>query len=132
MPDEDDNTITLRILWTTTGMCQPIVSIAIKSEMSDDDRQGILHEVAEHITAGRKKQGDTVEETLGRQCEDHIMVKCNAMHFANPNDKGVIPAPAMVKWLRKTLPATCIIPLSRLKISVAWMKPGTREMHNQP
>ena len=131
MSDEDDRSITLRILWTTTGMYQPIVSIGIKSEMNDDDKQSILHEVAEHITAGRKRQGDTVEETLGRQCEDHITVKCNAMHFANPSKDNVIPAPAMVKWLRRTLPATEIIPLSRLKISIVWMKPGTREMHEQ-
>lgn len=134
--DEDDDLITVGILWTTTGM-RPYVSIAIKSDMIDDERQRILHDIAEHVRTGRKRQGDDVEETLGRNVEDYVMVKCNAMHFAMPSDKNIIAPPAMVRWLRKTLPAAGIIPAPRLKIEVVWMEPGTieagkRKMHPQP
>ncbi len=120
--------IELRVLWTTTGMCQPIVSIAVKSEMEDTERQAILHDVAEAIAAGRKRQKDTVEETLGRNCEDHITVTCNAFHFAKASKDGAPSPPAMIKWLLKTLPTSDIFPLGRLTILVVWMRPGTREL----
>ena len=129
-----DRAITLRILWTTTGMCQPYVSIAIKTEMIDDERQRLLQDVADFITAGRKR--DKVEAFIGRPCEDHITVTCDAFHFATPKPSKsgpiTIAAPAMVKWLRKSLPTANIFPPGRLKIAVVWMKPGTREMHEQP
>jgi len=132
MSDKDDRAITLRILWTTTGICQPYVSIAIKTEMIDDERQRLLQDVADFITVGRKRQGDTVEAFIGRPVEDHIAVTCNAFHFAKPSKTNTIAAPAMVKWLRKDLPSANIFPPGRLKIAVVWMKPGTREMHEQP
>lgn len=126
MPD----TINIRILWTTTGMCQPIVSIAVKSEMCDDERGAILQHVADIIAAGRKRQKDKVEAFIGRPCEDHVSVEVNAFHFAQ--DKGSkTTAPAFVKWLCKRLPDEQVVPHGRPKLSVVWMKPGTREMYEQ-
>lgn len=58
--EPDDQTPKLRILWTTTGVCQPLVSIGVKSG-PDGDFSDLLTAIGEHIIAGRKRQGDKVE-----------------------------------------------------------------------
>jgi hypothetical protein len=132
VPDaEDDNLIIVRILWTTTNMCQPFASIAIKSEMDDGERANILTQIAEFIDTARKRKKETAEQTIGRTCEDHLKVMCNEMSFATVSKNNTIPSPKFVKWLCKTLPDAGILPRSRLKIAVAWMKPGTREIYEQ-
>ena len=112
-------------------MCQPLVSISLRSEMAPDDSQRILHEIAEFIAEKRKRRGDTVEETLGRNCEDHITVMCNSMHFPKAGTPAH-PYPAFVKWLVKSLPATGFIAAERLKISVVYMDARTRELIEGP
>ena len=127
-----DDHIVLRILWTTNNLCIPIVSMSVASEMDDAERIRILHACAEFITEKRKRQRDKVEETLGRNCEDHITVTCNAMFFPRAVNVGNMrPAPAFVKWLVKALPDSDIIPKRRLKLRVAWSDNRTRELHEQ-
>jgi len=132
MSDKDENLITMRILWTTTGMCQPFVSIAIKSEMIDDERCAILQHIADIITEGRKRQKDKVEVYTGCNCEDHVHVTVNAFHFSKTSKDGKTPAPAFVKWLCKRIEAEQVAPPGRLKISIVWLNPDTRTMHEQP
>lgn len=118
----------LRILWTTTGMCQPIVSLAV---IGDIDASDLLTGIGEHIIAGRKRQGDKVEIVVGRNCEDHVTVTANATHFAKPKPDNTIAPPALVRWLVRELPVSGLLG-PKLEIEVAWMPHGTREIHVQP
>ena len=130
MTDTTDDKITVRILWSTTGMCQPFASIAVATDMPDHERGDILRRIADLVTVGRKRQGDVVEAFIGRQCEDHVQVTCNAFHFTKVKGTAATP-PSFVTWLRKRLPDADIVPAGYLEIVVVWLEPQTRAVHTQ-
>jgi len=121
----------LRILWTTGASLgvQPIVSITVKGGMLDRERADLLETIGEVVTVSRKRQGDKVETVVGRPVEDHVAVVANATCFAKPSPENVVAPPAIVRWLLKNIPS--MLPPG-MRIEVAWMKPGTREIHVQP
>ncbi len=129
---EDDDCITVGVLWTTNNMAQPLVSITVKTEMVDSEREMILMQIGEFIDTNRKRKKETAEITVGRNCEDHVTVLANEMWFAKPSKGNVVAPPTFVKWLRKTLPLAGIIPVERLRFAVQWLDHRTRALHPQP
>lgn len=131
--DDAEQPTKLSILWTTFGsLPQPLVALAIKGDIGDWPRAELLQSIAEHITEGRKRQGDKVEEYIGRgNVEDHVSIKANSIHWAKPDAKGRIAPPALVRWLVKTLPTLGDWPRD-MPIEVAWKEPQTHNVHPQP
>ena len=111
----------VRILWTVTGMYAPIITVSIPSDIIDEEN--MLEGIADLL---RERGGCDVEYRAGGL--PYVQVKVADMHVKSVRKNGTPPAPAVVKWLVKTLPGHDLLPRPhRLAFEVKWLKPGTRD-----
>ena len=74
----------------------------------------------------RERGGCDVEYRTGGL--PYVQVKVADMHVKSVRKNGTPPAPAVVKWLVKTLPGYDFLPPPyRVAFEVKWLKPGTRD-----